>query len=115
MGGMKGYPFLADKRWCSDRSKACAKTRGAPVLLAHAYLAGICAAERFCTVAPSSSVSARRLLVLALTIPEVRRLLARLIWPASSSVRRVLAWSWWRRCHQSRASYYHTKRRLKAG
>ncbi len=53
--------------------------------------------------------------MLALTIPEVRRLLARLIWPASSSVRRVLAWSWWRRCHQSRASYYHTKRRLKAG
>jgi hypothetical protein len=25
-GGMKGYPFLADKRLCSDRSKACAKT-----------------------------------------------------------------------------------------
>jgi hypothetical protein len=58
---------------------------------------------------PSSSA------VLALTVPEVRHLLARLIWPASSSARRVLAWSWWRRSHQRRASYYHTKRRLKAG
>jgi len=85
------------------------------VLLAHAYLAGICAAERFCTDAPACSGSCRKLPALALTIPEVRRLLARLIWPPSSSVHRVLAWSWWRRCHQSRASYYHTKRRLQAG
>jgi hypothetical protein len=85
------------------------------VLLAHAYLAGICAAERFSTGMASSSGSARTLPALALTVPEVRHLLARLIWPASSSVRRVLAWSWWRRCHQSRASYCHTKRRLKAG
>ncbi len=85
------------------------------VLLAHAYLAGICATERFSTGASCPSDSPRRLPALALTIPEVRRLLARLIWPASSSVRRVLAWSWWRRCHQSRASYFHTRRRLKAG
>ena len=41
--------------------------------------------------------------------------IAQLIWPSSSSACRVLAWSWWRRGHQSRASYYHTKRRLKAG
>ena len=85
------------------------------VLLVHACLAGICAAERFSTSVLSSSGSCRRRLALTLTIPEVRRLLARLIWPTSSSVRRVLAWSWWRRCHQSRASYYHSKRRLQAG
>jgi len=30
MGGMKGYPFLADKGFCSDRSKAFAKTVGHP-------------------------------------------------------------------------------------
>ncbi len=84
------------------------------VLLAHAYLAGICATERFSVDAPSFG-SCRGVPVLALTIPEVRRLLARLIWPTPSSVHRVLAWSWWRRCHQSRASYSHTKRRLKAG
>jgi SRSO17 transposase len=83
------------------------------VLLAHACLAGVCAAERFST-GTTSSGSCGGVPVLALTIPEVRRLLARLIWPAASSVRRVLAWSWWRRCHQSRASYYHTKRRKKA-
>src|SRR3989440_10066458 len=83
------------------------------VLLALAYLAGICATERFSTVHPTTSESATRPPALPLTIPEVRHLLARLIWPSSSSACRVLAWSWWRRSHQSRASYYHTKRRLK--
>jgi hypothetical protein len=77
------------------------------VLLAAAYLSGICAqAHASCPVAALSMP-----LLLPLTVPEVRHLLARLIWPASSSVRRVLAWSWWRRVHQSWASYYHTKRR----
>jgi SRSO17 transposase len=87
------------------------------VLLALAYLAGICASACSSTSPPAASRSSllARHLLLPLTIPEVRHLLARLIWPASSSVRRVLAWSWWRRWHQSRASYYHTKRRLKAG
>ena len=86
------------------------------VLLALAYLAGMCATERCSTCSPDDllqppSTSA----VLALTVPEVRHLLARLIWPAPSSARLALAWSWWRRSHQHRASYYHTKRRLKAG
>ena len=85
------------------------------VLLALAYLAGICATERDATVAPTAFRPSSTAAVLALTVPEVRHLLARLIWPASSSAHRVLAWSWWRRVHQSRASYYHTKRRLKAG
>jgi SRSO17 transposase len=87
------------------------------VLLALAYLAGICATASGCSSPPATSESCApaRHPLLPLTIPEVRHLLARLIWPASSSARRVLAWSWWRRTHQSRASYYHTKRRLKAG
>src|SRR5947209_2401416 len=85
------------------------------VLLALAYLAGICATERFSTVPPPPSESVTRPPALPLTIAEVRHLLARLIWPSSSSTHRVLAWSWWRRRHQSVASYYHTKRRLKAG
>jgi hypothetical protein len=90
------------------------------VLLALAYLAGICATERFPTGHPTTSASATQPPatqppVLPLTIPEVRHLLARLIWPLSSSTRRVLAWSWWRRCHQSTASSSHIKRRLKAG
>jgi SRSO17 transposase len=85
------------------------------VLLALAYLAGICATARDSTSPPAASESPPRLPALPLTIPEVRHLLTRLIWPLSSSTHRILAWSWWRRCHQSTASYYHLKRRLKAG
>src|SRR5437763_12854467 len=85
------------------------------VLLALAFLTGICATERFSTSPPAPSPLPARPAVLALTVPEVRHLLAQLIWPSSSSACRVLAWSWWRRCHQSQASYYQTKRRLKAG
>jgi len=85
------------------------------VLLALAFLTAMCATERCSTSPPAPSPLPARPAVLPLTVPEVRHLLARLIWPSSSSARRVLAWSWWRRCHQSRASYYHTKRRLKAG
>jgi SRSO17 transposase len=50
-----------------------------------------------------------------LTVPEVRHLLGRLIWPLSPNAKLVLAWSKWRRCHRSMSSYYHTKRRLEAG
>ncbi len=56
------------------------------VLLAAAYLVGICAqAHASCPVAALSMP-----VLLPLTVPEVRHLLARLIWPASSSTRRVL-------------------------
>jgi len=83
------------------------------VLLALTYLAGMCATVSGSTSPPAASGSPTpaRHALLPLTIPEVRHLLARLLWPSSSSARRILAWSWWRRCHQSRASYYHTKRR----
>jgi SRSO17 transposase len=85
------------------------------VLLALAYLAGICATARDSTAAPTTSGPPSRSPVVPLSIPEVRHLLARLIWPPASSACRVLGWSWWRRSHQRLASYYHTKRRLKAG
>ena len=85
------------------------------VLLALAYLAGICATERRSIAPPTPSQPPSTSAALALTVPEVRHLLARLIWPVPSSAHLVLAWSWWRRSHQHRASYYHTKRRLKAG
>jgi len=84
------------------------------VLLAAAYLTGICAMTSRPPTTPPSEVSTSPA-VLALSRPEVHHLLAHLIWPSSSSIRRVLAWSWWRRCHQSTANYYHTQRRLKAG
>ena len=92
------------------------------VMLAHAFLTAICAhtiplACPACLpeapVTRDAASDARPLL--ALTVPEVRHLLGHLIWPAPSSVKLVLAWSWWRRWHRSLASYFHTKRRREAG
>jgi len=50
-----------------------------------------------------------------LSVPEVRHLLAHLLFPPPSSVKLVLAWSAWRRWHQRLASFFHLQRRLKAG
>lgn len=80
------------------------------VLLALAFLTSVCVTTNSTT--PPAPWDAP---VLPLTVPEVHHLLARLIWPQPSAVRRVLAWSWWRRCHQGRASVCHGKHRLKAG
>jgi SRSO17 transposase len=93
------------------------------VMLAHAFLTGICAQLAEPALAdsatPTQAADAREpsvvlLPVLCLTVPEVCRLLGHLIWPAVTSVTLVLAWSWWRRCHRSIASYYHRQRRLQA-
>ena len=92
------------------------------VMLAHAFLTGICAQHIPLASPPlagpipttrEAAPDARPLL--PLTVPEVRHLLGRLIWPAPSSVKLVVAWSWWRRWHRSLASYFHTRRRLEAG
>jgi len=48
-----------------------------------------------------------------LTVPEVRRLLGRLIWPLACTSPLVLAWSDWRREHRRIARDSHTKRRKK--
>ena len=82
------------------------------VLLAYAFLVGVCVQVQ---TPPCELVEHLPHPLLPLTVPEVRHLLEHLIWPAPSSVRFVLAWSWWRRCHRSCASYFHTKRRLKTG
>jgi SRSO17 transposase len=86
------------------------------VMLAMAYLAGMCREENvplLCVATlPTEPLT---LLVLPLTVPEVRHLLGHLIWPTPRNMPRALAWSRWRRGHQSRASYFHTKRRLDAG
>jgi len=50
-----------------------------------------------------------------LSVPEARHLLARLFFPPPCSVPLVIAWSAWRRWHQRRACFFHTRRRLKAG
>jgi hypothetical protein len=45
--------------------------------------------------------------LLALTVPEIRRLLARLVWSRPSDPWHVLAWSVWRRAHQATARFIH--------
>ena len=82
------------------------------VMLAYAFLVAMCAQVR---LPASESAPAGSRPVLPPTVAEVRRLLGHLFWPPASSAKLVLAWSWWRRCHRSGASYYHTKRRLEAG
>src|SRR6266566_1703159 len=83
------------------------------VMIVMACLAGICAAARLAPSEPMTTEGTHPLL--PLTIPEARHLLAHLLWPPPRSAALLLGWSWWRRCHQSRASYFHTKRRCAAG
>jgi hypothetical protein len=88
------------------------------VMLAHAFLTGICAQNipLACpALVPETSATRDARPLLPLTVPEVRHLLGCLIWPPPSSVKLIVAWSWWRRWHRSCASYFHTKRRLEAG
>src|SRR5260370_8167851 len=60
------------------------------VLLALAYLTGICATERFSTSPPASSKLPARPSVLPLTVPEAHHLLPPLIWPSPSSTHQRL-------------------------
>ena len=85
------------------------------VMIVQACLAGICAAVRIPTAktAPHEGMPLT-CPVLPLTIPEVRHLLAHLLFPPPRSQILWLSWSWWRRCHQTRASFFHTKRRCLA-
>ena len=50
--------------------------------------------------------------LIPLTVPEVRRLLWRLVWRYAPAPAFVLAWSLWRRRHQAQARRSHYKRRL---
>jgi SRSO17 transposase len=86
------------------------------VMIIQACIAGICAAARILsTEPPSHEETPPACPLLPLTIPEVRHLLAHLVIPPPRSATLLLSWSWWRRCHQSRASFFHTKRRCAAG
>ena len=86
------------------------------VLLAYAFLVGICVHDtsHLPTACLHGQASPREPLI-PLTTSEVRHLLARLIWPASCHATVVRAWSNWRRSHQYWASSFHTRRRLDSG
>ena len=49
--------------------------------------------------------------MIRLSVPEVRKLLLKLIWSFAPPAERVLAWSVWRRRHQYRARACHYKKR----
>jgi SRSO17 transposase len=90
------------------------------VMLALAFLTSLVIGVRSLPSAPvglptSSDADLVTGLLCPLSVPEVHRLLARLIFPAPSSAPLVLQWSAWRRWHQRLASFYHLRRRLKAG
>ena len=50
--------------------------------------------------------------LIPMTVPEVRRLLCRLLWQRPQNDDLTLRWSRWRRRHQARAWQSHRKRRL---
>jgi hypothetical protein len=83
------------------------------VLLVLAVLTVLCAQERGCPPVSAEEMSHQVTPApIPLTVPEVRRLLGRLLFPLPRSVMAVLAWSWWRRCQQGRARVSHAKQRL---
>ena len=82
------------------------------VMLAAAFLVGICIEENVPRAAPKHACKPAPT-VIALTACEVRHLLARLVWPAPTWAALICGWSWWRRTHQYWAGYYHRRRRQK--
>ena len=89
-------------------------------MLALAFLVSICVQERPVTPPPAEGETPANAGVpptdpLPLSVPEVRHLLAQLLFPPPSSVKLVVQWSAWRRWHQRKARFFHTQRRLKAG
>jgi hypothetical protein len=45
------------------------------------------------------------------SVPELRYLIARLLFPPIVRIGFILAWSRWRRQHQAKAAYAHRRRR----
>jgi len=72
-------------------------------MLAHAILTVIAARER------TRHQPDHRLI--PLTVPEIRRLFAKLIATPAHTISHWLAWSRWRRLHQARARQSHYQRR----
>ena len=64
------------------------------VMLAAAYLAGIVAGEKAQALSVVLPPTASHVFpLLPLTVPEVRHLLGRLIWPTPRNMKRALQWS----------------------
>jgi SRSO17 transposase len=82
------------------------------VLLASAFLIGLCVQDRS-HPSPHPEPPACAPLI-ALTPSEAQHLLAHLFWPAPSSAPLICHWSCWRRTHQEWAGSSHRRRRQHA-
>lgn len=49
--------------------------------------------------------------MIRLSVPEVRKLLLKLVWDRLAPAEQTLAWSYWRRAHQHRARRCHYQKR----
>ena len=81
-------------------------------MLAHAYLAVVRLQANAGPEAKKGGDAGWDASLIPFTVPEVRRLLCRLVWQASGSPELSLAWSHWRRRHQAKARLCHYQRRL---
>ncbi len=82
------------------------------VLLASAFLVGLCVQDRLPPPPPPEPPASAPLI--PLTPSEAQHLLARLIWPAPTSAPLICHWSCWRRTQQYWAGYYHRRCRQHA-
>ena len=82
-------------------------------MLAQAYLAVVRQKANACFKGKKGGEPEWDEALIPLTVPEVRRLLYRLIWRPMPLNKSVPAWSRWRRRHQARARRCHYQRRLK--
>ncbi len=90
------------------------------LMLALAFLTSIAVAARrsaapLLSALPPATEALISPALCPLSVPEARRLLARLLFPPPTGAPLVLAWSGWRRRHQQQAHLCHTRQRLKAG
>jgi hypothetical protein len=53
------------------------------------------------------------LAMIPFTVPEVRRLLWRLMWATTTTSCEIVTWSHWRRRHQAHARQCHWRRRTR--
>ncbi|MBK1710772.1 hypothetical protein EBL84_00495 [Marichromatium sp. AB31] len=74
----------------------------------HPCAAGPCLPRRAATAGEKGGAVAGRI---ALTAPEIRRLLEALLWRERAPPDAVIAWSDWRRRHQARARVCHYRAR----
>ena len=66
--------------------------------------------ERNESISPNRRLT--RMIALVPSVPEIRYLLARLLFKPSPIAKSIIAWSIWRRRHQANATLAHYKMRL---